>query len=96
MFAEACDLYANRYRGSFREEVLKGADTLVGGRLAYLLGYAFGEVLKKRNLKITRDELHAVAEAKIANASPQFFVEGFLRSGQDTTLDATPGSPSGL
>jgi hypothetical protein len=53
------------------------ASELGNSETAYKLGYAFGMVLKKRSLRITRDDVTQIAWMKISSGEPALFEKGF-------------------
>jgi hypothetical protein len=77
-FADACEIYRQRYKIPFPADVLEEADQIEeNARRAFLLGYAFKLSLAKRAAQISPEELKRLSEAKINQSDPRNFVRGF-------------------
>ncbi len=88
---EACDLYQQRHRGALPPEVLEHADREGEARIAYLLGYLFATILKKREMPISVSELEEIARRKITSDTWSF-LDGFKRG--DCENHAAPPKPN--
>ena len=88
-FAEACELYGERYTRPLPSDVLLRADQQGDGRLSFTLGYCFADVLKKRGMGITMEDLHQLAVAKITTVGPLYFIWGFEFHGTRDTERGT-------
>jgi len=84
-FGEACD------KVRFRQlplHVLAHSETLDNSRIAYRLGYAFAQVLKRRQMSISDESLEQIARNKIIFGNAAQFVFGF-RLGEKEKLYET-------
>lgn len=73
-FAAARDLVQHR---TLPAEVIYHAATLGTSDDAYMLGYAFGIILKLRGLRISQDDLTQIGWMKISTGRPSEFENGF-------------------
>ena len=94
-FAEACDMYQQRYDGAVPPAVLRYADTLGNGSLAFTLGYLSAAVLSKRNMLISQAALKWLADKKITGESASYFILGFNLYAEVNPLDGAPGRLGG-
>jgi hypothetical protein len=76
-FAEACDLYRSKQYPI--EITCEGTQRGADERIAYSLGYCFAEILERRKMPISPEDLQRIARNKISLSDPQTFVDGFHR-----------------